>query len=413
MSMRLLQGLQKASGNVARQAMSRSFQARMLSSAPADEVLKKTALYDAHLELKGKIVPFGGWALPVQYQDSILESHHHVRNAAGLFDVSHMGQLILRGKKAVDFLEYITVADINALNKDQARLSVITNDAGGIIDDCMITKKDGFIYMVINAGCVDKDLKHMHEQLSLFNNKHNADVSIQYIQDRALLALQGPKAAAYLQKLLPAGYDLASQDFMYTRNSSVGKFKDLWVARCGYTGEDGFEISVSNKDAIPFMHYLLENKDVKPAGLGVRDSLRLEAGLCLYGHDLDTTISPIEASLAWTITKRRREMGGFIGAATIQKQLKDGVSRKRIGLTVLGGAPAREGSEILDAAGTKIGVVTSGTLSPTSKAKISMGYISTENSKIGAKVQVSVRGKKADAVVCKMPFVPNNYYKKP
>lgn len=405
--MRVFQGLKNASQH-ARHTVLFSSQARLFSG----EALKRTQLYDAHLELKGKMVDFGGWELPVQYTDSISSSHHHVRNSAGLFDVSHMGQLILRGKKAVDFLQYITPADIEVLNENQSRLSLITNENGGIIDDCMITKKSDHIYMVINAGCIDKDLKHMYEQLSLFNSKHNADVSIDYLQDRSLVALQGPKAASVLQKLLPDGYDLTQQDFMYTRHSKVGKFDDIWVARCGYTGEDGFEISVPNNDAIPFVYSLLENEEVKPAGLGVRDSLRLEAGLCLYGHDLDETTTPIEAALNWTITKRRRAEGGFIGFDTISKQLKEGISRKRVGLTVLKGAPAREGAEILDANGEVIGNITSGTISPTNKTKISMGYVNKAHSKLKTPVQVRVRGKVADAVITKMPFVPSNYYKR-
>jgi len=402
----LFQNLQRVGRT--RSNVFKSLQVRMFSS---DADLKKTALYDAHLEFKGKMVPFGGWALPVQYSDSIISSHHHVRNSAGLFDVSHMGQLIIRGKKAMDYLEFVTVADVHALNVDQSRLSVITNENGGIIDDCMITRKEDYVYMVINAGCIDKDLKHMHEQLAVFNSKHNADVTIDYIQDRALLALQGPKAASVLEALLPADYNLTSQDFTYTRTSKVGKFDDCWIARCGYTGEDGFEISVPNKDAIPFMHTLLENTDVLPAGLGVRDSLRLEAGLCLYGHDLDETITPIEAGLAWTITKRRRAEGGFIGFDTISKHLKEGITRKRVGLEILKGAPAREGADILDSNGEKIGHITSGTISPTLKKKISMGYVEKSSSKLKTQLQVSVRGKVADAVVVKMPFVPSNYYK--
>jgi len=399
----------KSASKVARR-FTPAFQRRMFS----DEALKKTALYDAHVELQGKIVPFGGWALPVQYgKESIGNSHLHVRSKAGLFDVSHMGQLILRGNKAADFLEYITPADIGALETNQARLSLLTNEAGGIIDDCMITKKDGHIYMVINAGCIDKDLAHMHAELAKFNEKNGGDVSIEYLQDRALLALQGPKAAEILQGLVPSDYDVASQDFMYTRHSSIGKFNDCWIARCGYTGEDGFEISVPNADAIAFMHSLLESEHVHPAGLGVRDSLRLEAGLCLYGHDLNETTSPIEATLGWTITKRRKEAGGFIGYETIRDHIKNGVSRKRVGLEVVGGAPAREGAEILSAEGEVIGEITSGTLSPLTKKKISMGYVKTGHHKNKTPVQVRVRGKANDAVITKMPFVPSNYYKKP
>lgn len=380
---------------------------RQMSSAATEEVLKRTALYDFHVRNGGKMVGFAGYELPVQYKDGVVTSHMHVRQDAGVFDVSHMGQLRFHGKDREAFLESVVVADIANLKPHQASLSVITNEKGGIIDDCVVTKRDNFIAMVVNAGCKDKDLAHFKKHIA----ESKKDVRIEYLEDRSLLALQGPKAAAVLARFLPANIAAALPQwpFMSDKDVQVGKY-NCTVTRCGYTGEDGFEISVASQDAIALMELLCGEKEVQPAALAVRDSLRLEAGLCLYGHDLDETITPVEAALAWTISKRRREQGGFLGYQTIKQQLESGVSRKRVGLLVTG-APARENADIVDSTGRKVGKVTSGTFSPVLKRAVSMAYVETAVSKLGTKLGVQVRGKTAEAEVTKMPFVPSRYHR--
>jgi aminomethyltransferase len=285
---------------------------------------------------------------------------------------------------------------------------MLTNENGGILDDCVICSRADHIYMVVNGACKDADMAHIRAHLKTYNQKNSADVTMQYNEDRSLLALQGPKAAEVLSRLVKE--DLNTLQFMYTRNMKVGSL-DCLVTRCGYTGEDGFEISVASTQATQLMDLLLKHKEVLPAGLGVRDSLRLEAGLCLYGHDLNDTITPIEAGLAWTISKRRRTEGGFPGFAKIKQQLEQGTENKRIGLLVKKGAPAREGAVIQSKNGEKIGIVTSGTFSPSLNKAIAMGYVKSAHSNIGTQLDVEVRGKLGDAEVVKMPFVPNRYFK--
>lgn len=322
-----------------------------------------------------------------------------------------MGQLRIWGEKRIDFLESVVVGDIHALATNQMRLSVMTNEQGGIIDDCMITRKVDHIYMVINAGCKDKDIAHLNAKLKEFNAAHNADVRIEELhREWELVALQGPKAAEALSKHLPKDVDLSKLPFLYSINTDVAGVNCI-VSRCGYTGEDGFEISIPKAQTSTIFHKLLSDPLVLPAALGVRDSLRLEAGLCLYGHDLNESITPIEASLNWLISKRRREAGGFPGAAVIQKQLKDGVSKKRVGLNILSGAPAREEAIVQDLDGNKVGVVTSGSPSPCLKRSVAMAYVDTKFAPIGTKLKVIVRGKAGDAEVTKMPFVPTKYFK--
>eukprot|EP01102_Stenamoeba_stenopodia_P001698 TRINITY_DN11540_c0_g1_i1.p1 TRINITY_DN11540_c0_g1~~TRINITY_DN11540_c0_g1_i1.p1 ORF type:complete len:404 (+),score=113.02 TRINITY_DN11540_c0_g1_i1:65-1276(+) len=375
-------------------------------AAAAGGELKKTPLYDLHVELGGKMVPFCGWEMPVQYPLGVLKSHLWTREQASLFDVSHMGQIQFHGKDRYDFIESLVVGDIKGLAVGNARLSVITNEKGGIIDDTVITKQDDHLYMVINAGCADKDLAHIRKHLAAWQAK-GKDVQLTVL-DRALIALQGPKAAEVVQRLTSA--DVSKIPFMSGRNLKVGGL-DTYLTRCGYTGEDGFEISVLPKDAIPFAKALLNDKTVLPAGLGPRDSLRTEAGLCLYGNDIDESITPIEASLAWTIGKRRREEGGFLGSDVILKQLKDGVSKKRVGLAVQG-TIAREHTPIFSKGGNeKIGEITSGTFSPILKSAIAMGYVPTALSSVGSQVEVEVRGNRAAATVTKLPFVPTRYFK--
>lgn len=381
--------------------------------ASASEPIK-TALYDAHVSRGGKMVDFAGYSLPVQYKDSIINSHMHCRNSASMFDVSHMGQIKVTGAQAIDFVENVVVGDIHALEVNQARLSLICNENGGILDDCIVTRKEDHVFMVVNGACKHTDFAHMDAALKVFNAEHNADVKMEMIQGRSLLALQGPKAAEVLAALLPASVDLPAVGFMYSFNSNVGSVEDCWVSRCGYTGEDGFEISVPNGSATALFELLDADERVLPAALGARDSLRLEAGLCLYGHDLDSTITPVEGTLLWTISKRRRAEGGFIGFDVINKQIKEKSStKKRVGLTIKSGAPAREGAEILNMDGEVIGNVTSGTMSPVLKKKLSMGFVKKGYTKAGTQLKVRVRGKEGDAEVTKMPFVASNYYSPP
>ncbi|KAG0043235.1 hypothetical protein BGZ83_011693 [Gryganskiella cystojenkinii] len=379
---------------------------RAYSAAATGEVLKKTVLHDYHVENGGKMVPFAGWSMPVQYSNlGVGASHVWTRQNASVFDVSHMLATRITGKDRVKFYETITVADIEALKVGQSTLSVFTNENGGIIDDTIICKHQDSLYVVSNAGCADKDLAHIRAQLKDFQNK-GGDVDLKIINDHSLIALQGPKAAAVLEGL--AGKDLRDFPFMDGRFMTI-KGIDCHVARSGYTGEDGFEISVPNGDAVEFTKLLIADPRVELAGLGARDSLRLEAGLCLYGHDLDDTITPVEAGLTWTIGKRRRAEGGFLGASKIQDQLKNGVSRRRIGLIVQG-APAREGAQIF-ANGELVGKVTSGCPSPSIKKNVAMGYVKNGVHKSGTELEVEVRGRKQKAVVTKMPFVPAGYHK--
>jgi len=324
-----------------------------------------------------------------------------------------MGQLRIHGKNRLQFLETLVPSDLLALKENQSQLSTLLNENGGILDDCMITNKKDCVYMVVNAGCKDADLVHMRKQLSAYNAKHGTDVSIEYIQDRSLIALQGPKSPQVLSSLIPSSVDLKQLRFTYTQEIKVNGV-DCWVTRCGYTGEDGFEISVPDAAAGDLFLKFCSTPEVHPAGLGVRDSLRLEAGLCLYGHDLNDTITPVQAALTWIIGKRRREQGGFPGFSKISKQIQQGVDKKRVGLEVLGGAPARENAEILDDdKQTVIGVVTSGTFSPTLKKPIAMGYVKSSESEVGKKIAVKVRGKVNEAKIVKMPFVPQRYYRGP
>ncbi|KAM9989964.1 hypothetical protein ACTFIY_005999 [Dictyostelium cf. discoideum] len=379
--------------------------------------LKKTALNELHKELGAKMVPFCGWEMPVQYPAGVMKEHLHVRKESGLFDVSHMGQLRIHGKDRVKFFESIVVADLQALPTGHSKLSVFTNEKGGIIDDTMITNAGDSLYVVVNAGCADKDISHINEKIKEFKSVNPThDVSMQLLEDLSLIAIQGPTTESKLKKFVK-DQDITNMEFMTQRPMTIAGI-DCIVTRCGYTGEDGFEISVPSKQAVQLAELFLATSNasiesgIKPAGLGARDSLRLEAGLCLYGHDLNDDITPIEASLNWLISKRRREEGGFPGASIIQKQLqKDGCPQKRVGV-IVNGAPAREGCLIFDpSTNQEIGKVTSGTISPITRQSISMAYVKTPFSKIGTQVNVSIRGKPITATISKMPFVPTNYKK--
>ncbi|KAI9034323.1 glycine cleavage system protein T [Hyaloraphidium curvatum] len=373
------------------------------AAAAGSEPLLRTSLYDFHVKHGGKMVPFAGYDMPVQYAKlGVLQSHLHTRENASIFDVSHMLQTRVTGKDRVKFYEYLTVADIEGLPEGGSTLTVLVNDKGGIIDDMIVQKQKDHLFVVSNAGTRDKDLSHIRSQLKNFKG----DVNVEVI-DRSLIALQGPKAASVLGALV--GSDLSDLSFMAGRDMDIKGMK-VHVTRCGYTGEDGFEISVADDEAAALCDLLLANPAVELAGLGPRDSLRLEAGLCLYGHDIDDTTSLVEAGLLFTFAKRRRAEANFIGAETVLDHLKNGPSRKRVGL-IIEGAPAREGAEILDKAGTVVGKVTSGGPSPSLKKNVAMGYVPTALSKNGTELQVKVRSKVQPAVVTKMPFVPSRYYR--
>lgn len=367
----------------------------------------KTALYEAHLAAGAKMVPFAGYDMPLHYPSGIMAEHLWTRQSAGLFDVSHMGQAFLVGpdhQTTAAALEALCAADITGLKHGQQRYSQLLNDQGGILDDFMVTrlpseKYDGTLYLVVNAACKDEDYAHIEARLP-------ADVKL-VRKDFALIALQGPLAAAVLDPLTPGFGDMA---FMTSRTLQLG---DIWVqaSRSGYTGEDGYEISVQAHDAPKLWDVLLADERVKPIGLGARDSLRLEAGLCLYGHDIDGTTSPVEAALAWSIQKRRREEGGFPGAARIQRELRDGPARKRVGLLPDGKLPAREGAAIETEAGEAVGMVTSGGFGPSIGRPVAMGYVAAAHAAPGTRLHLVVRGKPLPASVVPLPFVPKSFVK--
>ena len=371
-----------------------------------ETALKRTILYDEHAALGAKLVPFAGYEMPVQYPTGILSEHNWTRTSAGLFDVSHMGQAFLVGPDhatTAAAMEKLVPADIASLKPHQIRYSQFLNPEGGILDDLMITRSayagyEGWLYLVCNASRKEEDFAHIEKNLA-------ANVKLQRGADMALIALQGPKAEAALAKLAPAARDIP---FMYYAAVSIDGIQ-AHVSRSGYTGEDGFEISIFDKDAVRLWQLLLANPDVKPIGLGARDSLRLEAGLCLYGHDIDETTSPVEADLLWSIQKRRRTEGGFIGSVRVQKEIASGAKRKRVGIKPEGRAPAREGTVVTDAAGRQIGVITSGGFGPTANGPVAMGYVETAFATTGTAVQLVVRGQPMPAQIISLPFVPHNY----
>eukprot|EP00123_Amoebidium_parasiticum_P012606 comp21468_c0_seq1/m.29718 comp21468_c0_seq1/g.29718 ORF comp21468_c0_seq1/g.29718 comp21468_c0_seq1/m.29718 type:complete len:400 (-) comp21468_c0_seq1:225-1424(-) len=398
--MHLLKNVAPALGGVSHRFMATA------ASGP----LKLTALDAFHKAHGGKMVPFCGWNMPLQYSDlGIIDSHLFTRSSASIFDVSHMLQLRMHGMDRVKFIEKLVVGNIAELENGNGTLSLITNEKGGIKDDTIINNADDHLYVVCNAGCADKDLAHFQEHASAFRAA-GGDVTVEVLEANALLALQGPKAAAALSKLVKV--DLSKLYFMMGTNATVAGVDNCRITRCGYTGEDGFEISIPKEHVASVASALLADPTVKMAGLGARDSLRLEAGLCLYGNDITEETTPIEASLAWTIGKRRRTEGGFLGSDVILDQLKNkGGNRRLVGLAVAPGAPAREKCEIIDASGNTIGITTSGQPSPSLKANIAMAYVDKKFAKSGTEVQVKVRKNIQPAKVTKMPFVPSNYYR--
>ncbi len=377
----------------------------MTSHTDDTAALEVTPLHALHIELGAKMVPFAGYDMPVQYKDGVLTEHLHTRAAAGLFDVSHMGQAFLVGpdhETVSKALEALVPGDILGLAPGHVRYTLLLNDKGGIRDDLMVTRtqKDGTLFLIVNAACKHQDFAHIEANLP-------AGIKLQRIEDRALIALQGPKAVEVLARFAPA---VADMDFMTSPDMDVAGIP-CFISRSGYTGEDGNEISVPVDKAVELTKKLLGEAEVKPIGLGARDSLRLEAGLCLYGHDIDETTTPIEGALAWTIGKRRRAEANFPGAKIIMEQIASGVARKRVGILPEGKAPAREHTEIVDASGKVIGEITSGGYGPTVGGPIAMGYIATTFAKVGTEVELMVRGKGRPAKIVAMPFVEKRFHR--
>jgi aminomethyltransferase len=371
--------------------------------------LKRTPLHGLHVALGGKMVPFAGYEMPVQYAPGVLREHLQTRTSAGLFDVSHMGQLTLRAKSgkledAARALERLVPQDILGVAPGRQRYAQFTNESGGILDDLMVANFGDHLFLVVNAACKDADEAHLRA--------HLADVcTIEPLPDRALIALQGPKAEAALAKFCA---EAPSMRFMDAGPRQIDGLP-CFVSRSGYTGEDGFEISIPAKNAETLVRKLLDNAEVMPIGLGARDSLRLEAGLCLYGHDIDTTTTPVEAALEWSVQKSRRKggarVGGFAGADQILVQFEQGAPRRRVGLRPEGRAPVREGARLFadEASAEPIGIVTSGGFGPTLNAPVAIGYLPTPLSAVGAQVFADVRGQRLPLRVAATPFVPNTY----
>jgi aminomethyltransferase len=370
--------------------------------------LKRTPLFDLHVELGAKMVPFAGYDMPVNYSAGILAEHQHTRGGAGLFDVSHMGQCRISGP-SVDAvtaaLEKLCPNDFRSLEQGQQRYGFLTNPKGGILDDLMVTRPSegrdaAHLRMVVNAACKTADFAHIQGNLG-------AGLKLDELADHALLALQGPQAAAVIARLAPPA---AKMKFMTGAALDIAGIP-CYATRSGYTGEDGYEISVPNARAVELARRLLAEPEVKPIGLGARDSLRLEAGLCLYGSDITERTTPVEAGLSWAIAERRRKEGGYPGDAVLKQQWAEGAARKRVGILPEGKAPARAHTEIADEAGHDLGEITSGGFGPTLGKPIAMGYAAAAAAGIGNAVNLMVRGKALAARIVKMPFVPHRYHR--
>ena len=374
-----------------------------------DAELARTALHDLHVRSGARMVPFAGYAMPVQYADGILKEHLHTRAAAGLFDVSHMGQVKLSGTDAAAALEKLVPIDVVDLPRNRQRYAVFTDADGGILDDLMVTNCGDHLLLVVNAGCKADDIAHLRAQLP-------SSVVVEPMSQHSLLALQGPQARAVLARLAPAAAELK---FMQAAALDVAGV-ECWVSCSGYTGEDGYEISVADSDAEALAQRLLAEPEVALIGLGARDSLRLEAGLCLYGHDIDRTTTPVEANLVWSLSKVRRpggaRAGDYAGAATIERQLAEGVLRRRVLLRPQGRQPVREGAAVVDAADNRVGTITSGGFGPSVGAPIAMGYVETavlsgasSQAHPSSELFALVRDKKVPLAVQMGPFVPQRY----
>jgi aminomethyltransferase len=376
----------------------------MTDTASPPSALQRTPLHALHLELGARMVGFAGYDMPVSYPAGILAEHKQCRSSAGLFDVSHMGQLRLLGPDADRALESLVPVDVIGLAVDKQRYGFFTDAQGGILDDLMITRRADDLFVVVNAGRRAADIAHLGTHIG-----HRC--TVQPLPERALLALQGPKAVAALQRLNPG---VTALTFM-TGGAFTLAGADCYVTRSGYTGEDGFEISVPGAQAEALARALLKQHEVKPAGLGARDTLRLEAGLCLYGHDIDTRTTPVEAGLTWAIQKVRRaggeRAGGYPGASVIDGKLATGVSFKRVGLVGLERTPVREGAKLSDAHGHSVGLVTSGTIGPTVGEPIAMAYLATNHALPGHEVYADVRGRKLPMRVRALPFTAHRYFR--
>lgn len=357
----------------------------------------KTPLYDLHIELGGKMVEFAGWDMPVSYPLGTMGEHNHCREKAALFDVSHMGQVELRGEKIAKQLEALVPANIDGLPLGKARYTFFTNPAGGIMDDLIVSNAGDHLFLVVNASMRQQDINHLRQNLP--------GVELTERNDLALIAIQGPAAESIVSAHCPAAAELK---FMETTVADL-LGAECRISRLGYTGEDGYEISIPADKADAIARTLLEHPDLEAAGLGARDSLRLEAGLCLYGNDIDNDTSPIEAKLIWAIQKRRREEGGFPGADRILAEIANGPSRKLVGILPERRAPARRDVEVTDSDGNVIGIVTSGGFGPTIGRPISIGYVNAEHANAGTKIGLLIRGKINPAEVVTLPFVKQNY----
>jgi aminomethyltransferase len=353
-----------------------------------------------HRGLGARMVPFAGYEMPIQYEGIIAE-HRWTRDSAGLFDVSHMGQLLIAGPDAEKGLEALLPADLAILKEGRPKYSLLLTADAGIVDDLMVTRRGDHFYMVVNGATKHGDIAHLEAKLP-------RGIVVDYMKEQALLALQGPRAVDALARLVP---EVAELTFMTGAAFSLAGIK-AWISRSGYTGEDGFEISVPAASVESVATLLLDQPEVKPIGLGARDSLRLEAGLALYGHDLDETTTPVEADLTFALSKRRREQGGYPGWQRIARELADGPIRKRVGLRVDGRQPVREGAMVVDAEGNEVGKVTSGGFSPSLEAPIAMAYVPLADAAPGTNVSLAQRGKIFSAKVAPLPFVPHRYHRK-
>ncbi|MDE0335144.1 MAG: glycine cleavage system aminomethyltransferase GcvT [Defluviicoccus sp.] len=368
-------------------------------SDPETATVKTTPLNALHRELGARMAPFAGYDMPIQYAGGIIEEHLHTRRAASLFDVSHMGQLVIRGEERATALEALVPGDIAGLAPGGMRYTMLTDEAGGILDDLIVTDVGTYLFVVVNAACKEADIAHVRAALP-------GGCELDEL-DRGLVALQGPRAGRALTALVPGADALP---FMTAAPFEIDGVR-LAVTRSGYTGEDGFEISIPAEDTERIARMLLDLPEVEPAGLGARDTLRLEAGLCLYGQDIDRTTTPVEAGLAWTVGKRRRAEGGFPGAGVILDQIASGPSRRRVGIRPDGRAPARAHTTVREIGGEAIGEITSGGFGPSVGGPVAMGYVAAGASGPGRAVEVVVRDKPLPARIAKLPFVPHRYFK--